>query len=115
MLSDLLEVLEGALQSTCDSGHATEGGTLQLFALKQRLCVFDKADVVASDLLDEVFGGRELTEGDTEVIGIIKRVHERAVEGVDVLETGEGLEDSPQFLGEGLFGELDLPEVEGWK
>lgn len=112
MLSDLLEVLEGALQSTCDSGHATKSSTLKLLALEKRLGVFDKADIVASDLLDKMLRGGELAEGDAEVVGVVEGVHERAVEGVDVLETGEGLEDGAQFLGEGLLGELDLTKVE---
>lgn len=112
MLSDLLEVLEGALQSTCDGGHAAKSSALELLALEERLGVFDEADVVTSDLLNKMLRSRELAEGDAEVVGVVEGVHEGAVEGVDVLETGEGLEDGTQFLGEGLLGELDLAEVE---
>lgn len=115
MLSNLLEVLEGALQPARDGGHSTKGSTLELFALEERLGVLDEADVVAGDLFNEVLGGGELTEGDAKVVGVVEGVHERAVERVNVLEPGERLENGTQLLGESLFSELDLTEVKGWK
>lgn len=114
MLPDLLEVLEGALETAGDGGHAAEGGALELLALEERLSVLDETDIVTGDLLDQVLGGRELAEGDPEVVRVVEGVHEGAVEGVDVLETGEGLEDRAELLGEGLLRELDLAQVERW-
>lgn len=41
MLTDLVEVEKGILQSLANGGHTTERGTLELLALKQRLSIFE--------------------------------------------------------------------------
>ncbi|MCV5091074.1 hypothetical protein OFC13_31080, partial [Escherichia coli] len=50
--------------------HTTEGGSLQLLALVQTLRVLEETDVITRDGLDQVLGGRDLTKGNLEVVGI---------------------------------------------
>lgn len=57
MLSHLLEVDKGVLETLADGGHATQGRALQLLALEQRLRVFDQADIVSRHRLDQVLRG----------------------------------------------------------
>lgn len=115
MLANLVEVHEGVLESLEKGGHATEGSPLELLALEERLGIFQKAHVVAGDGLDEVLGGRQLAKGDLEVVGIVEGVEEILVERMDVLESGETLEDGTELLREGFLGELDLSGVESCK
>jgi hypothetical protein len=76
MLPNLLQVDKRILQTSADGGHTTQGGTLELLALKQRLSIFDEADIVARHGFDEMLGGRYLAESDSEVVGVIKGVHQ---------------------------------------
>ena len=112
MLADLLEVLERTLETLGDGGHTTETSTLQLFALEERLCVLDKADIIAGNGLNEMLRGGELTKGDAEMVGIVERIHQGAVERMNVHQAGECVENRGDLLIEGLFGVLDLTSVE---
>jgi hypothetical protein len=93
VLTDLLEVLKGTLKTLGDGGHTSQTSTLKLLALEKRLRVLDKTDVVTSDLLDKVLRGRELSQSNAEMVGIVEGVHQGAVERVDILQAREGLED----------------------
>lgn len=70
MLADLVEVQERLLETLDEGGHATQGGALELLALEQALGVFQEADVVARDGLDQVLRGRDLAQGHLEMVGI---------------------------------------------
>lgn len=70
MLADLVEVGERVFQTLDEGGHTTEGGSLQLLALVQTLRVLEETDVITRDGLDQVLGGRDLTEGNLEMVGI---------------------------------------------
>lgn len=112
MLADLVKIQKGILQSLDKRGHATESGSLELLALVERLCVFQKADVIAGDGLDQVLGSGHLTKGNLEVVRIVEGVEQILVERVDVLKTRKAVEDGGELVGEGLLGELDLSGVE---
>lgn len=116
VLANLLEVEERVLQTLADGGHATESSTLELLALEERLTVLDETDIITGDCLDQVLSGGQLTEGDAEVVCIVEGVEQILVEGVDVGETRETIEDGLDFFGKGFAGELDLAHVKrcGW-
>lgn len=57
VLADLLQVDERIFQTSADGGHTTQRSALELFALEQRLRIFNQTDVVARDGFDEVLGG----------------------------------------------------------
>ncbi|GKT59111.1 conserved hypothetical protein [Colletotrichum tofieldiae] len=111
-LSDLVKVHQGVLEALDERRHATKRGALQLLALEQRLAILEKANVVSGDGLDEVLGGGQLAEGDLEVVGVVEGVDQVLVEGVDVVEARERLDDLAELLADGLLGELDLAGVE---
>jgi hypothetical protein len=112
MLADLVEIQQRILQSLDERGHATEGGSLELLALVERLCVFQKTDVISGNCLYQVLGSGHLAKGNLEVVRIVEGVEQILVERVDVLETGKAVEDGGKLVGEGLLGELDLSGVE---
>lgn len=60
-----------------------------------------------------MLGGRQLTKGNLEVVGIVERVEEILVEGMDVLEARETVQNGAEFLGKSLLSELDLSRIEG--
>lgn len=113
MLPDLLEVDEGILQSLADCGHATEGSSLQLLALEERLTVLQKTNVVARDGLDESFRSRELTKSNSEVIRIVEGVEQIAMERMDICQARESLDGGGETFGEGFGGVLDFTSVKG--
>ena len=82
MLPDLFEVDEWVLESTAYGSHSPKSGTLELLALVERGSVFEEADVVSRDGFYEMFGGRQLSEGDSEVVGIVKGIEEVLVCGL---------------------------------
>lgn len=59
-----------------------------------------------------MLGGRQLTQRYAEVVGIVESVEEVLVEGMDILEAGEAIQDEGELLGEGFLRELDFPSVE---
>jgi hypothetical protein len=85
MLPNLIEVEEGVFQSSANSGHSTKCGTLELFALEERLRIFEKSDIIAGNDFDQMLCGRKLAKGYSEVVCIVEGVEEIFVEGVDVL------------------------------
>lgn len=115
MLSNLVQVEERVLQSLDNGGHATQRGPLELLALEERLSVLEKSDVISGNGLDQMFRSRKLTQGDPEMVGIVEGVEQILVEGVDVLQAREAVEDGAKLLGEGLLGELDFSGVEAYE
>ena len=131
MLADLLQVDERVLQTAGDGCHATECSALELLALEQRLCILDETDVIARNGFNQVLGGRDLTKGDTEVVGIIKSVHQilvwwildptratiiaigvKLTERMDILQTRKSIEDVLELFTESLLCIFDLSGVE---
>jgi hypothetical protein len=112
MLSDLIEVEEGIFKPSADGGHSTQCCSLELFALEKGLSIFEKSDIVSRYDLDEMFCGRQLPEGYSEVVCIVESVEEVFVEGMDVLQAGEAVQDEGKLLSECFLRELDLSGVE---
>ena len=94
MLAHLLEVHKRVFQPSANRSHAAKGCALELLALEERLCVFEETDVVSRHGFDEMFSGRELSKGNSEMVGVIKRIQQVLMEGMYVLKTGE-----PLYLG----------------
>lgn len=61
MLSNLVKIQKGILESSTDCGHATKRSTLKLLTLEQRLSIFEKAHIITRDNLNEMFGSRQLS------------------------------------------------------
>ena len=76
MLSNLLQIYQWIFQSPAYSSHTPKGGSLELFALEEGLCVFEEADIVSGDRFDQMFGGGELAEGNAEMICVVEGVQE---------------------------------------
>lgn len=135
MLSHLLKVDQRIFQSSTYGSHTTESSALQLLALKQRLRIFQEANVVTGDGLDEVLCGGELTKSNSEVVRIVQRIQQILVcsalsdglsqrecmvrfrpelltKWMDILKAGKSIEDGRDLLGECLLGELDLASIE---
>lgn len=129
MASDLLEVDERIFHALADRGHATEGGSLQLFALVQRLSILEQSDIIAgyqivsipfedlectqrTNSLNQCLRSRQLPKRNLEVIRVVQCVHEIAVERMDIGELWEAIEDRSELFGEGLGCVFDFSGVE---
>ena len=130
MLAHLLEVDERVFEPPAYCSHAAKSCALELLALEERLCVFEKTDIVARDGLNKMFSGRELTKGDSKVVGVVECVQQVLVERVYVLKPGETLcfelvlipqrrlirsrrtEDQRQLFSESLLSIFDLACIE---
>ena len=91
MLAHLFEVHERVFQPPAYGSHAAQGCALELLALEERLCVFEKANIVSRDGFNEVFSGRELSKGYSEMVGIVEGIQQILVERMYVFKTGETL------------------------
>jgi hypothetical protein len=67
MLPNLLQVHQRILEALANGCHTSKGRSLQLFALEERLAIFDQAHVVAGNGLDERLRGIELAQSDAEM------------------------------------------------
>lgn len=76
MLSNLFQINERVFKTSANCGHATESSAFKLLALEKGLSIFDETDIVAGHCFDQMLCGRDLTEGDSEMVGIIQRVHQ---------------------------------------
>ena len=76
------------------------------------MSILQQANVVARDRLDEGLGRRELPESNSEVVCIVERVKQIAVERVDILETWEGFDGGRKTLGESLGRVFDFSRIE---
>ena len=74
MLTHLLQVHERVFEPPAYRGHAAKGCALELLALEERLCVFKETDIISRDCFDEVLSGRELSEGNSEMVGIVESI-----------------------------------------
>ncbi len=93
MLSDLIKVEERIFQSSADGGHPTQCCAFELLALKQRLCIFEEPHIIPRNNFDQMLRSRELTKSDPEMVGIIKGIKKIFMEGVNILESWETVEN----------------------
>jgi len=112
MLPHLLEVGQTGLLAFENGAHPTERRALEAFAAVERIAVFDHADHVAGDGVDEGAGRVDLAEGEFVVVAVVEGVAEVGVEGVDVGEAGKVGEHFGEAFGDCLLGEFDLSHVE---
>lgn len=111
MLSDLIEVEKGIFQSSANGGHSSQSGTLKLLALEERLGIFEEAHIIARHDFDQVLCGGELAKRYPEMVGVVEGIEEIFVERVDILQSGESVEDQGELLAERLLCEFDLSSV----
>ena len=76
MLTDLFKVLKRIFQSSTYCGHPTERCAFELLALEERGCIFDEANVITRDGLDEVFGRGKSPQRNSKVVSIVEGVEE---------------------------------------
>lgn len=76
------------------------------------MCIFEEADIISRHDFYEMLCGRQLSESYPEVVRIVEGVQEVFVEGVDVLQAGEAIQDEGKFLGESFLRKLDLSGIE---
>jgi hypothetical protein len=132
MLAHLLKVDQRILHPLGYSGHSTQSGALELFALEQRLSILEQSYIITScnfplatsfrstvysyqkltNCLNQLLRPRQLRQGYPKMVGIVEGVEKIAVERVDVLQFGEAVEDGLQFLGEGLGRVFNLSGIE---
>jgi hypothetical protein len=112
MLAHLVEVEEGIFQSPADCRHSTKGRTLELFALEERLRILEQSHIISGHDLDQVLRSRELTEGYSEMVGIVEGIEEIFVERMDILQAGKSVQDEGELLCECLLREFDFSGIE---
>lgn len=115
MLSHLFEVYQRILETLGNCCHAPKGSSLELFALEERLRIFQESNVISGDGLDEMLCSRKLAEGDSEVVRIVQSIQKIFVERMNVLEAWEAIEDHRQLLRECLLCVLHLSGIESFE
>lgn len=113
MLPHLFKIDERVFETLADGGHATQRRAFELFALEQRLAIFEQTNVIARNRLYQSLGRVQLTKCDSEMVGIVEGVEQILVERVDIREAWETVENRCNLLREGLGRVLDFTDVEG--
>jgi len=112
MLPHLLQIRQTRLLPFQNGAHPSERGTFEAFAAVERVAVFDHADHITCDGVDEGACRVDLAEGEFVVVAVVECVAEVRVEGVYVGEAGEICEHFGETFGDCLLGEFDLSHVE---
>jgi hypothetical protein len=73
--------------------------------------VLHHTDVVLGDVVSHVSGGVDVAESDFVMVSVVDDVDEVCVEGVDVVEFGEVVEDFTEAFVDGFSAEFDLTHV----
>lgn len=73
--------------------------------------IFEKADIVSRNSLDQVTSSRQFAKSYLEVIGIVEGIEKVLVKRVNVLEPGKAFEDYRQLLGEGLLSVSNFASI----
>jgi len=113
MLTYLVEVDQRILQSLANGRHSSQGGTLELLALEERLSILKESDIIAIDSLNQSLCCGNLAERYPEVVCIVEGIHEIFVERVNVCQLREAIEDSLELFAKSLGGEFDFSNIEG--
>mmetsp|Transcript_61413 Transcript_61413/g.163386 ORF Transcript_61413/g.163386 Transcript_61413/m.163386 type:complete len:205 (-) Transcript_61413:121-735(-) len=113
MLSDLLEIRQGSREFLHHGAHTPKGSALEHFCLVQTVRELHHANVVLRDVLENLLARVNLPQRELVVVAIVEHVAEIRVEGVDVVDLGEVLEDLFESLAERGLAELHLAHVEG--
>lgn len=113
VLSNLFQEFQGVLLSLQDGRHSTQGGSLELFGSVQTVGKLEQSKVVLGNLVNQVSGLVELTEGDLPVFLVVQDVEEMHQERMQVFEDGEFGENLADSFVDGVGTELDLEEEPG--
>ena len=112
MLTYLLQILQVLSLLFHYGAHPTQGCPLQLFTAIERVGEFDETNVVFRNVVYEVLGYVELSQGKLVVVSVVEDVHEVSIEGMDVVQLGELGQYGGQLVVVVLLGVFYLSRVE---
>lgn len=90
----------------------SEGSSLELLAVVERLSVLDETHIILGNVVDCLASGVNLSERELVVISRVQDVDEIGIERVQLLHDGETIQDGSEAVMALLLGELDLTSVE---
>mmetsp|Transcript_985 Transcript_985/g.2998 ORF Transcript_985/g.2998 Transcript_985/m.2998 type:complete len:246 (-) Transcript_985:17-754(-) len=111
VLSDLFEVGQGPVQLLHTSAHAAKCGSLQHFALVEAVRKLHHLGVILGNVVYDFLRRVDLAQRQLVVITVIQHVAQIGVEGVDVVNLGELLQDLAKLLAICRLAVLHLPHV----
>jgi len=112
MLSDFFKIAQGRLKFLQQGTRATECSSLQLLGAIKRVGVLQKTHVVTGDAISDRFSLVTMTESELVMIFIVQHVHQISVEGVNIVQFGETIDNRSQFLIDRFLHKLDFTHVE---
>ena len=112
MLADFFQIRERGLQLLHQGAGSTESCSLELLAAVQTVAVLQKAHVVVGDGVGDVFSLVYVAEGQLVVISVVEHVHQVRVEGVDVIQFGEAVNNSSHLFVDRFSHVLDFSHIE---
>ena len=114
MLANFFQIRQGSLLAFEDSAHASKSSSFQALAAVERIAVFDHANHVAGNRVDERTSCVDLSKSEFVVVAVVECVAEIGVKGVNVIEAGKVGENLAETFRDGLLSELDLPHAVIW-
>lgn len=108
MLADLFQVGERCLLALEDGTHATQSGTLEALASVRGVSVFDHADHIAGNGVDQRTSSVDLTQSKLVMVPVVKSVTEIGIKGMDIVQTREVRQHCGKTFRNGLLSEFHL-------
>eukprot|EP01085_Mycamoeba_gemmipara_P002450 Mycagemm_TRINITY_DN7815_c0_g1::TRINITY_DN7815_c0_g1_i1::g.2450::m.2450 type:complete len:176 gc:universal TRINITY_DN7815_c0_g1_i1:531-4(-) len=112
MLAHLLEEGQRGALLLHNGTHATKRSALESLAAIQRVAILEQAKVLLAEIIDEGTCSIKLPQGKLVVVAVVEYIDEISVEGVDVIEYGELVQNDGELIVIALRRELHLPDVE---
>ena len=112
VLSHLLQVAEGRFKFLEECAGSTEGSALELLCSVQGISVLQQAHVVVRHTVCDCLRLVHVAKSQLVVVPVVKDIHQVAIEGVDVVQFWESIDNARQLLVDGFLHELDFAHVE---
>jgi len=94
MLSDFLKITETTLKLFQECAHATECSSLEHLCSVERISVLKQTNVIRGDLISDGFCLVYVTQSKFVMVSIIENIHQISIEGMNIIELGEAVDDT---------------------
>ena len=98
VLTDLLQIAQRRLQLFQQCAYTTERSFLELLGTVESIGVLQQSHVIIGDVVNDGLGLVDVPECELVVILIVENVHEIGIEGVNVVQFREPINDARELL-----------------
>jgi len=115
MLSYFFQITERTLQLFKECSLSSKCRSFKQFASIKRISIFHQSNIISSNIIYDILCFVNVTQGQLIMISVVKDVHQISVEGMNIIQLWEGIDNSLKFfiytwLHEFYFSHVKLPD-----